>query len=301
MAEIPLSELLSPETLSSINDYLLLAKTAVEGLLSGLHRSHSKGSGSEFLQYRDYVPGDELKYLDWKLLAKHNKACCKVFYEESNLDCVILLDASASMAYQGNNAVCSKFRYAAIIAACIAYLAKKQGDRIGLCVYADQIKNIISPTNENANLARLLVTLENIKAEGVANQNAALQFVEEYLQKKSLIVWLSDFQGLEENLAKNLRQLRFAGHDNFLCQILDEDELKLPFNETLRFVDSENNREITTNAALIREEYKERMNNFLDSIRKSSLNEESDFLLASSSDNIGNLLAAWLHKRERLS
>lgn len=300
MPEIPLSELLSPAILSRISDYHLLAKTAVEGLMSGLHRSHCRGTGNEFLQYRSYVPGDDLKYLDWKLLARQGKACSKVFQEETNLRCAILLDASASMDYQGQKAACSKFRYAAILAACLAYLARSQGDQVGLFVYSDTLKIATPPGNSAGSLPKILSELEQIKPGGIADHALAMRQTEEFLSRRSLLVWLSDFQGFEEQLGKALRRFRFSGHDGLVCQVLDDDELTLPFNETLRFVDSENNREITTTAGLVREVYQKRLNSFLSRTRKHCLDQQTDYLLAPSSENIGYLLSAWLHKREGL-
>lgn len=300
MPEIPLSELLSPAILARVSDYHLLAKTAVEGLISGLHRSYCRGVGSEFMQYRSYVPGDDLKYLDWKLLARQGKACSKVYHEETNLRCAILLDASASMAYQGGKAPCSKFRYAAIIAACLAYLARSQGDQIGIFVYSDSMK-LSTPLGGSAGtLAKILAGLGQIAPSGTADHSLAMQQVEEYLNRRSLVVWLSDFQDFESQLGKALSRFHFSGHDGMVCQILDDDELTLPFNETLRFVDSETNREITTTSSLIREIYKKRMHDFLSSTRRHCLDQQTDYLLASSSDNVGYLLSAWLHKRERL-
>lgn len=300
MPETPLSELLSPAILSRISDYHLLAKTAVEGLISGLHRSRCRGTGSEFMQYRSYAPGDDLKYLDWKLLARQGKACSKVYQEETNLRCAILLDASASMAYQGDKAPCSKFRYAAMIAACLAYLARSQGDQAGIFVYSDTMKMATPPGSHAGSLPKILAGLERISPDGKADHALALRQSEEYLKGRSLVIWLSDFQGFEDQLGKALRRFRFSGHDGLVCQILDEDELTLPFNETLRFVDSESNHEITTTSNLIRDVYKKRMNDFLDRTRKHCLDQQTDYLLAASSDNIGYLLSAWLHKREGL-
>ena len=117
MPEIPLSILLSPQILTQISDYHLLAKTAVEGLLAGVHRSICRGSGSEFMQYRAYTPGDDLKFLDWKLLARLGKPYSKIYHQETNLRCAIILDASATIDYQGKETPCSKYRYAALLAA----------------------------------------------------------------------------------------------------------------------------------------------------------------------------------------
>lgn len=299
MSKPSLSELLSPRLLARIDDYQLLSRLAVEGLLAGLQRSHCLGSGSEFLQYREYVAGDELKYLDWKLLARQDKAYTKQFQQETNMRCAILLDASASMNYQGETAACSKFRYAAIIAACIAYLAQKQGDQVSICVYSDR-ELLSRPGSRERSLGALLSALEHISAGGKTDHELALRFVANALKRRSLIVWLSDFHHYETRLGAALGAFRLSGHDSMLCQVLDEDELTLPFRQTLRYVDSESNREISTSAGLIRQSYQQRLQRFLEHTRQSCLQEECDYRLASTADNIGELLAAWLDKREAM-
>jgi len=300
MPEIPLSILLSPTTLTQISDYHLLAKTAVEGLLAGMHRSTCRGSGSEFMQYRAYTPGDDLKFLDWKLLARLGKPYSKVYQEETNLRCAIILDASASMAYKGKNAPCSKFRYAALLAACLAYLAQHQGDQIGLFVYSDTMQCLLPPGENGSGLPRVLAALEKCRPAGRAEHGTTWQQVSELLPRRSLVVWLSDFQEFELQVGRSLQQFRFAGHDCLACQILDQDELTLPFQDTLSFVDSESNREITTTANLVREVYRQRLQDFLATTRRQCLDAQTDYLLANTSDNLGYLLAAWLHKREAL-
>ncbi len=300
MPETPLSILLSPETLTQISDYHLLAKTAVEGLLAGMHRSICRGSGNEFMQYRAYTPGDDLKFLDWKLLARLGKPYSKVYHEETNLRCAIILDASASMAYKGKEAPCSKFRYAALLAACLAYLAQHQGDQIGLFAYGETMQCLLPPGDGSSSLARVLSALEQCRPAGRAEHGVAWQQVNELLPRRSLLVWLSDFQEHEQQVGRSLQQFRFAGHDCLACQILDQDELTLPFQETLSFVDSESNREITTTANLVREVYQQRMQDFLATTRQQCLDTQTDYLLTNTSDNLGHILAAWLHKREAL-
>jgi len=204
------------------------------------------------------------------------------------------------MDYKGEKAPCSKFRYAAIIAACMAYLARSQGDQVGLFIYSDTMKMATPPGSHAGNLPKILAGLEKITPEGKADHALAMRHTEEYLKRRSLVIWLSDFQGFEDQLGKALRRFRFSDHDGLVCQILDDDELTLPFNETLRFVDSQSNLEITTTASLIRDVYKKRMDDFLDRTRRHCLDQQTDYLLAATADNIGYLLAAWLHKREGL-
>lgn len=300
MPDAPLSELLSPALLSRIADYGLLSRLAVDGYMSGLHRSTAKGYGSEFVQYRGYSSGDDPKYIDWKLYARRGKLYTKVFQEETTMRCALLIDASASMAYRGKDAVCSKYRYAAMVAACFAYLAQRQGDRLGLFVYADDMLYATARGQREGQLRRVTEQLSRVKPAGVAYHDAALVQVEEFLGRRGLLVWLSDFHGADDGLARQVRRLRAAHRDCLVCQVLDRDEIDLPFADTLRFVDSENGDEITTAPGEVCADYQERMQAFMAGIRQDCLNNNTDYLLTATDENLADVLGAYLHRREAL-
>jgi len=301
MADSTSAELLSPDTLVRIDSYALLARVVVEGYLSGLHRSLYQGFGSEFFQYRNYVIGDDPKTIDWKVYGKRDRLYTKVYQEETNVNCTLVLDCSASMAYQGTRGACSKLRYAAMAAACLAYLSRRQGDRVGLCAYADDIVSWLPPTRHHDGGQRLFNALQGLQPGGQADHTRALRFVSERLSRRGLVVLLSDFHGLEDDLEALARRLRVAHHDGIAFQILDRDELDLPWSQTTRFVDSEDGHELTTAPALIRSGYQAAMDAFLEQIRGLCLSQQFDYLLLPSSDHLGNLLAAYLHRREALS
>jgi uncharacterized protein (DUF58 family) len=295
------AELLSPETLVRIDSYALLARVVVEGFLAGMHRSLYQGFGSEFFQYRTYVPGDDPKYVDWKVFGRLNRFYTKVFQEETNLNCTIVLDASASMGYQGQRSVCGKLRYASMLAACLAYLARRQGDSVGLCAYAEALSTWVPPALRHDGAQRVFTALQALQAGGVANHRTALNYVAENLRRRGLVVLIGDFHGLEDELEALLHRLRFAHHDCIVFQVLDRDELDLPFQRTVRFVDSEDGSELTTAPDLIRAGYEQTMTRFLERIRSICLSQQVDYLQVQTSENLGNLLAAYLHRREALS
>ncbi len=294
------AELLSPETLVRIDNYALLARVVVEGFLSGLHRSLYQGFGSEFFQYRNYVPGDDPKYVDWKVYGRLDRFYTKVFREETNLDCTIVLDASASMGYQGGRSLCSKLRYGAMLAAALAYLARRQGDSIGFCAYAENLTAWIPPARHRDGAQRVFTELQKLRAQGVADHRTVLHHVVETLRRRALVVLISDFHGLEEELGSVLRRVRFAHHDCIAFQILDRDEIDLPFNRTVRFVDSESGPELTTAPDLVRDGYQRLMKGFTDRVRETCLGQQVDYLMVPTSEDVGNLLAAYLHRREAL-
>jgi uncharacterized protein (DUF58 family) len=300
MPETNLAELLSPATLARIDNYALLARLAVEGFISGLHRSLYHGFGSEFFQYRSYVPGDDLKYVDWKVYGRQDKFYTKVFQEETNMNCCVLLDASASMAYQGRRAACSKLQYGCMIGASLAYLASRQGDNVGLYAYSDELLASVPPGRRTGGLQRLMTELQRLQPSGVADHESALNLVGEKFRRRGLVIYISDMHGLEDSLARHIKRFRFAHHDCIVFQVLDDDELDLPFHRTTRFVDSENAAQTATAPDIIRDGYQRDMEAFTDAIRNACLSERADYLLARTSDNLGNLLAAYLHRREAL-
>ena len=296
--EPTLSELLSPALLSRIGDFSLMARIAVEGFLTGGHRSVCRGYGGEFLQYRAYAPGDDLKYVDWKLFARQDKVCMKVFQEETNMRVALVLDASASMDYKGDGAVCSKFAYAAIMAACLAYLARRQGDQVGLFIYADKMLSQTSSSQQAESLGAMLAELSRIKPGGIADHSTAWAQASDYLKGRGLMVLMSDFHGFEDQLAKHLRMLRFGHRDAMLFQILDHDEISLPFNEATNFADSETDERIAATPSLVAEEYAQRMARFIESVRSDCLSTQTDYLLADTSQSIENVLSAFLNHRK---
>ena len=301
MPDPTLAELLSPATLARIDNYSFIARTAVEGFISGMHRSLYHGFGSEFFQYRSYVPGDDLKYVDWKVLARSDRFYSKVFQEETNMNCCLILDASASMGYQGRRAACTKLRYAAMAAACLAYLAARQGDNVGFYAYNRELVSHVPPGRRTGGLPRILTELQRLQPQGTAAHEPVMSHLAENFRRRGVVVLLSDLHEAENALPALLRRFRFAHHECVVFQILDPDEIDLAFGRTTRFVDSETDAEITTYPPLAKQHYLTAMSAFLDKVRLGCLELEADYLLTSTADNLGNMLAAYLHRRKGLA
>ncbi|MBN2450591.1 MAG: VWA domain-containing protein, partial [Lentisphaeria bacterium] len=196
---------------------------------------------------------------------------------------------------------CTKLRYAAMVAACLAYLAQRQGDSVGLYAYSASLKACLPPQRRIDGIQRVFSELQRVGAEGTADHALALSFVADHLRRRGLVVLISDLQGAEDHLEQAIRRIRFAHHDCIVLQILDPDELELPFSRTVCFVDSETGQEITTAPELIAEGYRAAMRGFLERVRRICLSQQTDYLLVPSSENLGNLLAAYLHRREALT
>lgn len=297
MSDKALSEILSPATLAKIDNYHLIAKIVIEGFISGIHRSVYHGIGSEFMQYRNYSPGDDLKYIDWKVLGRLDKFHTKVFQEETNFNCSVILDASSSMAYQGNRSPCSKFRYGAMFGACLAYLAARQGDNIGFFSYGGEIKSFIPPGRKEGHLNRIISEISRIKPHGMANHGAFLPHIAKSVRRKGLIVLISDFLDVGENITSLLKNLRISRNDCIVMQVLDADELDFPFRGSVRFFDSESEEHILTAPDNVRSSYVHAMDDYINRVKKACLDIRADYICADTSKDLGEILSAYLHRR----
>ena len=291
------SELLDPAYLASIEDYSLLTRIVVDGALPGIHRSRRHGRGTEFFQYREYAPGEDLKLVDWKVYAKRGELVSKSFHEDTNLTCYLVLDSSASMGYKGKRAGCDKLRYACMLAACFAYVANRQGDKVGLFAYSDEIREWIQPHSGSGHLNRVFSALNKLKSEGVNRHYASWDTLADSLPGRSLVVFLSDFLEAEEELPERLRFALSAHYECLCLQVLDPDELELPDAEALRFADMEGDREVSTSPPAIREAYSTDMQAFIERLRANLALISAEFDSLCTDAHLGHALHRFLGMR----
>jgi uncharacterized protein (DUF58 family) len=297
MANRP-AQYIDPAVLAKVENYAFLARTIVEGFVAGLHRSLYHGFGSEFVQYRNYSEGDDLKYVDWKVFARHDKYQMKVFQEETNTNCYIVLDASASMEYTGTHGI-SKLHYAKIIAACIAYLVNRQGDNVGFYAYSDKVHTGVPPGHRSGQVHQICTELSRLKAGGGCDHAVVLNYLGESFNRRGIVVMISDFLDTDTDMLKSLRHFRFAHHDCILFQVLDDDELDFGFTSTMRFVDSETGAEIITSPGVVRREYLERFGRELEELQLFCSRSNIDYHQLRSSQPLASSLAAYLNRREK--
>ena len=245
---------LDPGVLARLGTMELKARTVVEGFLSGLHRSPYKGFSVEFAEYRQYMPGDDLSTLDWKVYARSDRHYVKKFEEETNLECHLLLDVSASMAYRGG-APMSKVEYGSVLAASLAFLMHRQRDATGLIAFDDTIRFRLPAGARPGHLHALLLALERMEAGRQSNVARPLHQLADALVKRSLVVVISDLLDDPEPVIRGLKHLKFRGTDVIVFQVLDPDELTFPFRGAAKFRDLESADEITADPASVREAY----------------------------------------------
>jgi uncharacterized protein (DUF58 family) len=245
---------LNPAIIARLGTMELKARTVVEGFLSGLHRSPYKGFSVEFAEYRQYMPGDDLSTLDWKVFARSDRYYVKKYEEETNLECHLLLDVSASMAYRGA-APMSKMEYGSVLAASLAFLMHRQRDATGLMAFDEKIAFRLPASARPGHLNALLLGLERIQAGKRSDVGRPLHQLAEALLKRSLVVLISDLLDEPEPIIQGLRHLKFRGSDVIVFQLLDPNELTFPFKGSAKFKDLESDQELVTEPASIRTAY----------------------------------------------
>jgi uncharacterized protein (DUF58 family) len=245
---------LDPAIIARLGTMELKARTVVEGFLSGLHRSPYKGFSVEFAEYRQYLPGDDLSTLDWKVYARTDRHYVKKFEEETNLECHVLLDLSASMAYKGS-APMTKLEYGSVLAASLAFLMNRQRDATGLIAFEDRIVFRMPAGARPGHLHALLLALERLEPGRRSDVGRPLHQLAEALTKRSMVVLISDMLDDPEPVIKGLKHLKFRGTDVVVFQVLDPHELTFPFRGPSRFRDLETDQEITAEPSSIRTAY----------------------------------------------
>ncbi len=244
---------LDPAVIARIGSMELRARTIVEGFLSGLHRSPYKGFSVEFAEYRQYMQGDDLSTLDWKVYARSDRYYVKRYEEETNLDCHLLLDVSGSMGY--GSAGVTKLDYGCSLAASLAYLMNRQRDAVGLIAFDERIVTRLPASARPGHLHALLATLERLAPGACSDVSKPLHQLAEVLVKRSMAVLVSDLLDDPEQVLKGLKHLRFRGTDVIVFHVLDTAELTFPFSRTSRFVDTETGDEVLAAPAAVREDY----------------------------------------------
>jgi len=228
-----ITEFLTPADLERISNLQVLARTVVEGFCTGLHRSPHKGFSVEFKQHRPYVPGDEIRSLDWKVFGKTDRFYVREYEEETNLRATLLLDASGSMAYgEGPR---TKLVYATRLAACLAYLMLQQQDSVGLVTFDTRLRRYIPPRARTAHLRVLIGELERTRPGGETALAKVFHDLVPRIFRRGLLIILSDCFGEVPDLLSALAHLRHAHHEIIIFQIWDRDELEFPFRTWTRF------------------------------------------------------------------
>src|SRR4051812_20551372 len=295
---------LDPDVLSKIHNLGLRAQRVVEGSISGLHRSPLHGVSVEFASYREYAPGDDLRRLDWRAYARSNRHFIKQYEEESNLRATILLDASASMRYGGDGSgsqprgAMSKYDYAATVAASLASLCVMQRDAVALSVFDDNERIFLRAAATQAQLAKILDVLDRAKPERQSDLGGVLSQIAEKIKRRGVVIVISDLLVDLDSFYKALGRLQHNGHEILVFQVLDDDEIELPFGDSVLFKDIEGDEQLFAEPWAFRKAYKAAMEQFIGEVGSRCRSAGIDHLLLKTSDNLGMALSHYLHGRQ---
>ena len=291
---------LEPRTLARIASLDLRARLIVEGLMTGMHRSPYQGISVEFAQHRQYVAGDDIRHVDWKVFGKTDKIYLKQYQEETNLHLICVVDASESMAFSSvtsNRASWSKYDHATAIAASLSYMAIQQQDSVGLAVFDNDLKHYIKPSNAPAQWKIITQDLTRVPRLKKTNTGRILDQLAEKLTHRSLIVILSDFFDDIENIKKGLRHLRYKKHEIMAFQVLDPAEITFPFEDSTLFKGLEQTGELLTEPRALREGYLQQLSMFTDALRKTCRGMHIDFTRMDSGEPLDVALSGFLAGR----
>ena len=281
-----------------MEDLCLLARVVVEGNYFGLHRSRKQGQGNEFFQYRAYEPGEDLKRVDWKVYAKSNALVSKTYQDSTHSNLIIVLDASASMSYQGSNHVCSKFRYAQMLASCLLYLGHRQGDRLGLFGGSQQKVDWMFPSGGRESFKSILTTIGGMIPEGEDLGDDLWNQFKSKLPRQGTVVVISDFL---ENESRLDDYLSFASSHHYECicfQVIDPLEELLPDDEAVRFINLEGEGELSVAPDRIRTEYQARVAGHIEKLGLLLAKAGAEFCTLRTNEDLGFGIRRFLSLRE---
>ena len=287
---MPAYRYLRPEDIRRLRNYEFGAKAMVEGYLSGRHRSKQKGSSIEFHEFRQYCPGDDLSKVDWRVFARNDKLFQRTFEQETNLECHILLDCSASMAFGGDEQRLSKIEYASFFAACLAWLVISKTDRVSLALFDEGIRKFLPPGSTRRQLNDILTTLENNRAGSGTSIIETLRRAHPLLRRRGTLVLVSDFFCDPAELFQALNPYLHRGFRVHLFHVLDPAELDLGNRGLASFVDMENGERLTVHPQAIREAWKDHLQQHTRALRSLASSRGADYALASTADSYFTLL-----------
>lgn len=268
---------LNPAVLGEIANLDLVAKTVVEGFISGLHRSPDFGFSQEFAEYRAYTPGDDLRHVDWNVYARTGKAYLKRYRGETNTTLMVLLDASASMGF--SSIAVSKFEFAKYLASALVYLAHLQRDSAGLIVFHDDIANFVRPSARQGQLMRLLHGIDDAQIGTRTDYRRPFFELQQFLKRRGITVLISDFFEDPDRIIETVRPLRFRGNELVLFHVLDPRELEPKLGEAVVLRDMETGDALEVSPDYARHEYQQKIGAHIDDLRKKAQGAGLDYFL----------------------
>lgn len=298
---------LTPGDLRNFKSLLFTARVIVEGVFAGRHKSPYRGASAEFIDYRQYHPGDEIKTIDWRAYARTDRYYVKLFEKETDMNAYIVLDASASMRFGGRrewpllpSRELAKFEYACCLAASLSYLMIKQGDKVGLTVFDQAVRKHIAPGGTFAHLYKLLDVLESQEPRRRTSLPKVLKDIYALCRRRGLLIIISDFLAEPREIFRALNLFRHRNFEIILFHVLHQYEVELPPLASMNFIDAETGERVTVSTADIRAEYNDQMRNFIDTMASLARARNVDYNFVNTATPYHESLQKYLLRRSRL-
>ena len=296
MRAVPGARLIDPAVLARIGDLELVARHVVEGFITGLHHSPHFGLSVDFAEHRAYMPGDDIRRIDWRVYARTDRYYIKQFEADTNTDFTVVLDTSASMSF-GSGSI-SKFDYARFLAACLVYFSSKQRDRVGLALFAGEDVTRIPPAAKHLDL--ILHQLDSAKTGGGGALMPPLRKLSEHLRRRSIVAVISDFYEEASAVADAVRQLRQRGNDVIVFHVLDRAELEFPYQDAMTIVDLESGDKLPVVPETLKDDYRKMVGTHVEEIGRRMIEHGFDYMLLDTAKPLDHALFHFLSTRERL-
>jgi len=290
-----MTDYLDPKVLGRIQRLDLMARLVMQGFLSGRHRSPYHGFAVEFAQHREYVPGDDIKHIDWKVYSKTDRYYIKQYEEETNLKATFLVDVSESMRYAGrSHPGLTKYRYAACAAASLSLLLLNQQDAVGLATFDRELRTVVPPSAKANHIKLLVHALDTAETKEKTSIELICHNLAEKIDRRGMVCLISDLFVDIEGLIRGLQHFRHRNHEVMVLHVLDEDELTFPFQGNTQFEGLEDTGRLTVQPRALREGYLEAIQTFCSDLQRRCVAQQIDYKLVSTADNLGAALSSFL-------
>lgn len=287
---------LNPQTLASLEGLDLQARLIVEGYVAGMHPSPYHGFSVEFAEHREYVPGDDIRHVDWKVWSKTDKLYLKQYEEETNLLLYLLVDTSESMKYASGQNV-SKLQYARFVAASLGYMVLQQQDSVGLALFDDMVRRYLRPAGQPSHLKELIHVLDTAPARQKSDMGLVFHDLAERFKKRGIVAIFSDFFDEVPRIVAGLKHLRHRRHEVIVFHILDPAEIEFPFRDTTLFKGLEGMADVLTEPHALRRAYQEELGAYLSEMKRSCQAIDVDYVPLRTDHDLDGALSSYLAAR----
>ena len=290
---------LDPQVVSRLSNMALRARLIVEGFIAGIHRSPYHGFSAEFSEYRRYIPGESTRQIDWKLFARTDRYYIRIFEDETNLRCSVIIDRSGSMGFGSGDI--TKLEYAALLGAALSYLMIRQRDAVGLTLFDEEINLMTPHRSVRSHLHQILRELGGVTPGAGTGISSALGYVAERIKRRGLVVVISDLMDEPGEVIRTLKRFRIRGHEALVFHILDPMELNLDYGREVQFVDMETEESIRTQPWFLEGEYSRRVAGWTRRLEIECKDSGIDYNLLSLESTFDQALVAYLNKRKKMN